>query len=354
MKELFKKHIVKIVIVLLIILTFIATSLPSCSNYLLNVPITGVTYINKNTFEPEITPIDERMEEEVETVNINTDFGLITIKKNPVRVITLFNEATETLVSLGYSPMAYLNSINDNSSTDWIDMMLKYDMNYNSVEIKEFDLETIAALQPDLILGSYQIHGNYYEELQKIAPTIFSQTADTSYNKNYLLFADAIGMKDIAQEKLIDYYIKSREISDKYGISERDFATIINLTEEESFLVLDHNFTAEVLNDLNYSFYNILADNEFLTPIELSTVNGDVIYVSVTPDKGSQKIFEDWIVDLEAKNDYTRYIYRVPAHIWNITNGYLSALEILQSIEYALSDFNEDYKTDTIELYKIN
>ncbi|WP_337182657.1 iron-siderophore ABC transporter substrate-binding protein [Shinella sp.] len=67
-------------------------------------------------------------------------------------------------------------------------------------DTRQPDLERIVALQPDLILGDGQLHGQFYGKLARIAPTALIDVADW---KDYLLtLGDVTGRSDKAAEAL--------------------------------------------------------------------------------------------------------------------------------------------------------
>ncbi len=349
-----KNYIVKILITIVALLILLMFSTTSCSNFIMNIQKSETTYIDEDNNLIINNEEEEKSEfkYEYETIDVNTDLGVITVKKNPVRVISLFNEATETIVSLDFSPTAYLNSIDNDSKYSWVEMMYENGMSKNAIDLHSFDLHTIKLLEPDLILGSYEIHGDYYEELSEIAPTIFSQTAKTSFNFNYLLFAEAIDKKKEAEQNIVNYFIRCNEIARKYNVNKNDYVNIVEITKGMPFLVLENNFSAEVMKDMNFNFYNIISNNKFKTEVVLEGLKGDNVIVSVTPDEVSEKTLYDWVEYMRKVGYENRNLYLVPTHIWDITNGYISAMEIVDSVEYILSGFDEIYKVDTIE--KIN
>ncbi len=353
-----KNHLKYTIIGISFLLLFLALSLPSCSNYFLNIDRTDTSFVvvddrhsHKYVQDDNDNIVDE-IKEDHNKRKIHTELGIVEVNKKNVKVVSLFNEATETLVSLGQSPIALLNTIEDNSDSTWVDMMYDYGMNNDVIILDKLNLETIKVLEPDLILGSYEIHGEYYDDLQEIAPTVFSRTSNTSFNKNYLIFTEAIGLKEKGEELLLKYYSKAHEISETYGISERERVSIVEIVNNESYLILEESFTAQVLKDLNYSFFNILSEDNFKTPITLEAVTGNTIYMSVEPSAESQQLFHKWKETLTFDNSSNTNLYVTQSHIWNVTNGYISALEILKSVEYAQSNFDEAHKVNTI--YKID
>ncbi|MFD0773846.1 ABC transporter substrate-binding protein [Streptomonospora algeriensis] len=67
------------------------------------------------------------------------------------------------------------------------------------------DLARIAELQPDLILSAKVRHEDVYDQLAKIAPTVFSETTGATWKQNHLLVGEAVGKQDTAQSQIADY-----------------------------------------------------------------------------------------------------------------------------------------------------
>ncbi|QVQ52217.1 iron-siderophore ABC transporter substrate-binding protein [Spiractinospora alimapuensis] len=67
------------------------------------------------------------------------------------------------------------------------------------------DLAAIAALEPDLILSAKVRHEDVYDQLDAIAPTVFSETTGATWKENHLLAGEALGRSDLAREQVDDY-----------------------------------------------------------------------------------------------------------------------------------------------------
>ncbi|AIE61250.1 Fe3+-siderophore achromobactin ABC transporter periplasmic protein [Bacillus methanolicus MGA3] len=98
--------------------------------------------------------------------------GTTKLEKTPKRVVVLTNEGTEALLALGVKPVGAVQSwLGD----PWYDH-IKNDM--EGVEVvgveHEVNLEKIAALKPDLIIGNKLRQEAVYDKLSAIAPTVFS------------------------------------------------------------------------------------------------------------------------------------------------------------------------------------
>lgn len=71
--------------------------------------------------------------------------------------------------------------------------------------LEQPDLAKIAELDPDLILSAKVRHEDVYDQLSKIAPTVFSETTGSSWKENIELAGAALGKEDLAAEKIGAY-----------------------------------------------------------------------------------------------------------------------------------------------------
>ncbi len=101
--------------------------------------------------------------------------GSTEIKGAPKKVVILTNEGTEALLSHGcYSSWG-------RSIMDWRSLVLiisadeMKDAKVVGTE-SELNIEAIAKLQPDLIIGNKMSQEDKYDQLKAIAPTVMSET----------------------------------------------------------------------------------------------------------------------------------------------------------------------------------
>src|SRR5690606_12424764 len=62
------------------------------------------------------------------------------------------------------------------------------------------DLAKIAELQPDLILSAKVRHEDVYDQLAKIAPTVFSETTGATWQENHRLVGEAVGNAELGED----------------------------------------------------------------------------------------------------------------------------------------------------------
>ncbi|MGW5775293.1 ABC transporter substrate-binding protein [Streptomyces sp. NPDC003863] len=136
--------------------------------------------------------------------------GRTEIPAAPKRVVVLDVGELDNVVSLGVKPVGYAPSEGD----DGIPGYLKKDAGTpKSVgTINNLNLEAIANLQPDLILGSQLRAADKYDELSKIAPTVFSIRPGFTWKENYLLNAAALDRTAEAKTKLAAYEAEAKRL----------------------------------------------------------------------------------------------------------------------------------------------
>lgn len=85
----------------------------------------------------------------------------------------------------------------------------------NTVAVGELttpSLEKIAELQPDLIVSAKVRHGDIYDQLSKIAPTVMSETTGPTWKDNIRLLGQALGKEDLADQKIGAYETRAAAI----------------------------------------------------------------------------------------------------------------------------------------------
>ena len=146
-------------------------------------------------------------------VTIAHSFGETTIPAEPMRIVTLGWSAQDTVLALGKVPVAIpANSYGGDDSGGFLPWTLE------AVEAlggprpellseAEPPIETIAALQPDLILAPYSgLTQDQYDVLSGIAPVVASPGApwSTSWQDVVLISGKALGKSDEAAALLAE------------------------------------------------------------------------------------------------------------------------------------------------------
>jgi iron complex transport system substrate-binding protein len=141
-------------------------------------------------------------------VTIEHAFGSTTIPAAPQRVVTIgFNEADFAL-ALGVVPVGVRDFIGEyaEESRPWAQEALG-GATPEVVGGNELELEKIAALQPDVILGVYSfIDRATYERLSGIAPTVAppSETVAATWQEQTRITGRALGLTERAEQVVAD------------------------------------------------------------------------------------------------------------------------------------------------------
>jgi iron complex transport system substrate-binding protein len=143
-------------------------------------------------------------------VSIENQFGTTEIPSEPQRVVTVGFNDQDFVLALGVTPVGVRENLGDYDADNrpWAADQLA-DADFTTVGGQEIDVEAVAALEPDLIVGVYSfIDQAVYDQLSGIAPTL-AQTADhadgaTPWQEQTLLTGRALGREDEAQELVDD------------------------------------------------------------------------------------------------------------------------------------------------------
>jgi iron complex transport system substrate-binding protein len=126
--------------------------------------------------------------------DVSHALGTTDVPESPERVVVLTNEGTEALLAIGVVPVGAANSWNGDPWWDHI-----ADRMGDAVPVgteSAVNLEMIAALEPDLIIGNAQRHEEIYPQLSAIAPTVMSRELRGDWKINFRLYAQTLGLRD--------------------------------------------------------------------------------------------------------------------------------------------------------------
>ncbi|WP_406246737.1 ABC transporter substrate-binding protein [Microbacterium sp. M] len=141
--------------------------------------------------------------------------GTTQVPEEPKRVIVLEPVELDTAVALGVTPVGAAVASNVSGVPEYLGV--------EGVEpvgtVPEPDLEAIAALEPDLILGTESRHSQLYAQLDAIAPTVFMQTQADPWQENVLLIGEALGQKGEAQTLLDGFNERCEEIAGEFDVA---------------------------------------------------------------------------------------------------------------------------------------
>ncbi|MFD9030531.1 ABC transporter substrate-binding protein [Streptomyces sp. NPDC059567] len=215
--------------------------------------------------------------------------GKTEIKSAPKRVVVLDVGELDNVVSLGIQPVGYAPAEGD----DGIPTYLQKDAGApKSVgTINNLNLEAIANLEPDLILGSQLRAADKYDELSKIAPTVFSIRPGFTWKENYLLNAAALDKTADAKAKLASYETKAKQLGTDIGPNKPSISMVRYLPGKIR-LYAKASFIGTILEDAglprpkNQQINDLAAE---ISPEKIDQADADWIFTGVYGDPKATK-----------------------------------------------------------------
>ncbi|WP_102693681.1 siderophore ABC transporter substrate-binding protein [Rummeliibacillus pycnus] len=290
-----------------------------------------------------------------DTITVTNDFGIqnedgssdavkdeVKVPKNPKKVVVFDMGFLDTLDTLGVK----VTGVPQDSIPKYLK---KYDStDYENVgSLKEPDLEKLATIQPDVIFISGR-QASLYEELSKIAPTVYvgldTSNYMDSFKKNTELAGQIFGKEDQVKDELakVDETIAKVQSETKnldkkaliilgsegkisaYGPASR-FGVIHDVF---GFKPVDKNIEVST-HGQNVSYEYVLEKN----PDIIFVVDRDAV---VTQGASAKKDIENDIVKKTTAYKDGKMIYLNP-EVWYLSGGGLqSVTEMVKEVEAAL------------------
>ncbi|KRE37764.1 hypothetical protein ASG73_08980 [Janibacter sp. Soil728] len=283
------------------------------------------------------------------SASVEHAMGTTDVPCEPKKVVTLGQGQTDSVLALGVTPVGVVEPWTD----DW------YEYLPDEVEEAEVvgteiepDLEKIASLKPDLILGSKLRHEALYDKLSKIAPTVVSETIGVSWKDNVSLWAESLCRPQEGEKILADYEKRVDGLSkDLVAAGKADTeASVIRFMPDEVRIYLT-GFPGSVLRDVGLKRPKAQRVKDWekseqlieISEERIPEMDGDVIFQMVSSEhyaqKGNRTLDEQ--LDHWTKTDLWKNLSAVKrddvvivdeSH-WNLGGGIGSAHAMLDDLE---------------------
>jgi iron complex transport system substrate-binding protein len=269
--------------------------------------------------------------------------GTETLEKTPERVVILTNEGTEALLALGVTPVGAVQSWVGNPWYEHIADQMK-DVQVVGTE-SQVNVEAIAALKPDLIIGNKMRQEEVYEQLKAIAPTVFAETLRGDWQENFKLYAKAVNQEEKGQEVLDNYTNHIAELKEKLGDKTSMEVSMVRFMAGDVRIYHKDTFSGVILEQLGFARPESQNVDDFaekgVTKERIPAMEGDVLFY-FTYEEGDNKataVEEEWIKDPLFQNlevVKAGNVHKVSDTIWNTAGGVLAANLMLDQMEEIL------------------
>lgn len=285
-------------------------------------------------------PAEQAAGSSAQTYTVKHAMGETTIKGTPQRVVVLTSQGVETLVALGVKPVGAVGS--------WTDPTTFYDFVKPQLEgtktvgtESQPNLEAIAALKPDLILGMKFRHEKIYQQLTAIAPTVFVEEPRGDWKENFMLYAEALNKKAEGEKVLADWNKRIEEFKAKVGDKAKTKVSLVRFMPGRVRIYYNDTFAGTILKDLGVARPEAQNKEEFaaeVTKERIPEMDGDIMfYFSYeTGDGEATKLEKEWTNDPLWKNlnvVKNNKAFKVDDTIWNTSGGVICANKVVDELE---------------------
>ena len=275
-----------------------------------------------------------------ESYTVTHAMGETTVEGEPKRIVVLTNEGVEALLAMDITPVGAVEAFTGDT---WYEHTADQLKDTKSVGTEsEPSLEAIAALKPDLIIGNKMRQEKVYEQLSKIAPTIFAETLRGDWQENFKLYSKAVNQEKVGQEKLDAYNQRIEDLKASLGDQLNQEVSMVRFMAGDVRIYHKDSFSGVILEQLGFArpAEQDVADfaEKGVTKERIPAMDGDILFYFTyeTGDKEATKLEEEWINDPLFQNlevAKANKVFKVNDTIWNTAGGYLAAQLMLDDLE---------------------
>lgn len=295
-----------------------------------------------NNNEQDETADKEKEGSKTENTGYTVEHAMGTTKldKTPEKVVILTNEGTEALLSMGVTPVGAVQSWTGDPWYEHIAEDMK-DVQVVGTE-SEVNVEAIAALQPDLIIGNKMRQEKIYDQLNDIAPTVFAETLRGDWKENFELYAKALNKEEEGKKVLADYDSRIQEIKTSLGDKINQEVSIVRFMAGDVRIYHKDTFSGVILDQIGFARPESQNVDDFAeknaTKERIPAMDGDILFYFTyeTGDGEASQLEKEWIEDPLFKNlkvSQDGNVHKVNDTIWNTAGGVIAANLLLDDIE---------------------
>ncbi|MGO1729324.1 MAG: siderophore ABC transporter substrate-binding protein [Flavobacteriaceae bacterium] len=279
------------------------------------------------------------------SVLVEHPLGETRVPKNPDRVVVMEYGSLDTMKELGLDEKVV--GIPKNNLPAYLNAYEEDETIKNTGGLMDLNFQTINELQPDLIIiGNRQVDD--YEELSKIAPTIFMivDYADytDSFKENARYLGDIFGKEELLEKKLKNIDKVSKEIQE--FTKKDDKEALIVMYNERKFSAYGKGSRFGIVHDvfgiepasknLEVAVHGKSISNEYIYD-----TNPDYLFIidrgaAINTNKANRKEVENALIQKTNAFKEDKIVYLSP-DIWYLSGGGLMSFQrMAEEIKSAL------------------
>jgi iron complex transport system substrate-binding protein len=265
--------------------------------------------------------------------------GVTDVPDAPQRIVVLTNEGTEALLAVGIKPVGAVKSF---LGDPWYDHIAADMADVTVVgEESAVNLEAIAALAPDLIIGNKTRQEKIYDQLSAIAPTIMAERLRGDWKINMALYTDAAGVGEAGRAAFDAFDARVAKLAEEAGPLLDEEISIVRFMAGMTRIYYNDTFSGLILKQIGFHRPAVQDKAEFADEVgkeRIPDFAGDrLFYFSYeTGDGAGDAQAADWTADPLWQNlevVKAGKAYPVSDAVWNTAGGIIAANLMLDDIE---------------------
>ncbi|QBI21860.1 iron-siderophore ABC transporter substrate-binding protein [Egibacter rhizosphaerae] len=220
-----------------------------------------------------------------DTRTVAHDLGEAEVPAEPERVVALDSPHLDAALSLGVDPVGAVEVFAGEGLPAYLDDQAESVVPVGTIE--EPDLEAIVELEPDLILTATVRHEGLRDELEAIAPTVFTQSSGTTWQDDFQLVADTLGRAEAGEEILDDYEAHAASVGETVG-AEGAEAAVVRFLPDETRVYGPETFSGRVLREVGFELPELEYDEysmALISPEQIGRIDtAEVIFATAYGD----------------------------------------------------------------------
>ncbi len=266
--------------------------------------------------------------------------GKTDIKGTPRRIVTLTQDATDGVLALGFTPVGAVEAWN---GTPWYDFLKDKLAGVKPVgQETQPNLETIAGLQPDLIIGTKMRHEKIYEELSAIAPTVFTETVGMTWKDNFQLYGKVLNPAK-GTELLSAWDKRVADFKQQMGDKSKTTVSLVRFRSNQVRIYVT-GFPGKVLEEVGLSRPESQQKEKHKTQVinltkeQIPLMDADILFYMTSNWEGKKEgslAQHEWMDHPLWKNlgvAKANKLYEVDEVDWNLTGGIQGANRMLDDL----------------------
>lgn len=210
-------------------------------------------------------------------------------------------------------------------------------------EESAINVELIAGLQPDLILGNKTRQEKIYDQLSAIAPTVMSERLRGDWKLNFALYADALGKKAEGDAQLKAFDDKAARLSEALGDKKAEKVSLIRFMPGLTRIYYKDTFPGMIFDQIGIQRPAVQDKPGFaddVTKERIPEFDGDRLFYFIYETgngKASQQA-DDWLAEPLWQNLSVVKAGKagpVDDAVWNTAGGAIAANLLLDDIARA-------------------